>query len=77
MNEELSLRQLFKDRLVLVTDVNGNITKIAGKARSGGIAFQAEEEVFMNTLTAGGIPLDQLEILIEELSVEGDQEVRN
>ena len=72
-----SLRQLFKDRLVLVTDVNGNITKIAGKARSGGIAFQAEEEVFMNTLTAGGIPLDQLEILIEELSVEGDQEVRN
>ena len=73
-----SLRQLFKDRLVLVTDVNGNITKIAGKARTGtGYAFQAEEEQFIGALVQGGIPLDQIEILIEELSVEGDQEVRN
>ena len=72
-----SLTQLFKDRLVVVTDASGKITKIAGKARTGGIAFQAEEDVFINTLTAGGIPLDQLAILIEELPVEGDREIRN
>tara|TARA_R100000388_G_C7235912_1_gene157797 strand:+ start:1 stop:1395 length:1395 start_codon:yes stop_codon:yes gene_type:complete len=72
-----SLAQLFKDRLVVVTDASGKITKIAGKARSGGIAFQAEEDEFIKALTAGGIPLDQLSILIEEVSVEGDREIRN